>query len=311
MDICQDFEFFEASPRETDEIFALWRQVFRSWSDETAAVILDRLNAGFLSGTVKIPAVRSKSSNKIIAAARLEVFTFAGKNAHTIKTGIHVGEVAVLPDVQGGGLGTYLMTNTVNLLKTRPWNATFAFLGGYTVFYSRFGFKPVAGSPRIEIKLTPEKGGVRSFSVMERISRPPEETFRKFDIAGDRDDFLALQPWIPEQRIFTKEIFDREFRLRKDCFELECNVYPCSGKVKSYLFCYDNCIYSFSTADREGTVLLLHEALHKIAGKGFKTAVVSCNPDFTEKFLTENLLPFSKICGRGGLCSQMQLELQG
>ena len=130
MNTYQDFEFFIATIDDKDEIFALWRQVFQSWSDDTALIIKDRLNSGFLSDTVIIPAVRKKDNNKIIAAARLELFSFADAKKHEVKFGIHVGEVAVLQDFQGTGLGTFLMENTVGILKNNPWNATFAFLGG-------------------------------------------------------------------------------------------------------------------------------------------------------------------------------------
>ena len=309
MNTYQDFEFFIATIDDKDEIFALWRQVFQSWSDDTALIIKDRLNSGFLSDTVIIPAVRKKDNNKIIAAARLELFSFADAKKHEVKFGIHVGEVAVLQDFQGTGLGTFLMENTVEILKNNPWNATFAFLGGYTKFYSRFGFEPILNNTQIEIKLTPERGGTKRFSVIDRIEKNNNFTYRKLDVNQDFNDFYLLQPWIENQRIFTENIFNREFTFRKDCFELDCNVYPVTGKLESYLFYYGNCIYSFSIKQETVTDMFLRETIHKMYNNGFETIVVTCNIDFMEKYLQENCIPYRKITSHGALCSQMRLDL--
>ena len=134
MSTCQDFEFFEAGPEWQEKILKLWRQVFVSWSDETAEIIADRLNSGFLTGTVRLAAVRNRRTGELIAAVRLEDAMFAGNSGEDRK-GIHVGEVAVLPAYQGCGAGTFLMKNAMALIKEVPRDGSFAFL----VFCIAFG----------------------------------------------------------------------------------------------------------------------------------------------------------------------------
>lgn len=308
MSTCQDFEFFEAGPEWQEKILKLWRQVFVSWSDETAEIIADRLNSGFLTGTVRLAAVRNRRTGELIAAVRLEDAMFAGNSGEDRK-GIHVGEVAVLPAYQGCGAGTFLMKNAMALIKEVPRDGSFAFLGGYANFYRRFGFERAGGQTFLEVRLTPERGGTRRFPVLERIPRPPAEMVRKLNFVEDRKQILFLQPRIPGQRVFTREIFDREFCLRKSCFELDCFVSPASENFKGYLFRCGNTVYSFSIQDAGIAASLLCEALHRIAEDHCDKAVISCNLEFAENFLKQYELPFSKISSSGGLCSQMRMEL--
>lgn len=308
MSTYQDFEFFEAGPEWQEKILKLWRQVFVSWSDETAEIIADRLNSGFLTGTVRLAAVRKRQTGELVAALRLEDAVFAGSSGEDQK-GIHIGEVAVLPEFQGCGVGTFLMENAMTLIKNAPRNGTFAFLGGYVNFYRRFGFERVEGHTFFEVRLAPERGGTGRFPVLKRIPRPAADMLRQLNFSQDKEQILSLQPRIPGQRIFNSEIFDREFCLRKSCFELDCFVSPATENFNGYLFRCGSSIYNFSIQDETIAFSLLCEALHRIADDHCEKAVIGCNLELTEKFLRKYELPFSKISNSGGWCAQMRAKL--
>lgn len=310
MSTSQDFEFFEAGAAESSQVFELWCSVF-SWSDETKKIISDRLQAGFRAGTVRLPAVRFRRTGALAAALRLEYWTFPGKENDKDERVVHVGEVAVLPEYQGCGIGTFLMEHTVELLKKDVPCADYAFLGGYTGFYSRFGFRPVDAAPRLEVPLAPERGGTKRFSILERLPRPEAGVFRPFSPETDGESVIQLQRPGSGERKFDRATLEREFIFRKNYFEQDCFVVPeKNGKLSGYLFRCDSGIYSFGFSKEEIRDQLLSEAFHRIGATGSSTLSISGNLDQSEIWLREKQIPFRKISPVGGICSSMRLQLK-
>ena len=311
MNICQDIEFFDAAQEASREAFELWRAVFTSWSEETCSIIADRLQSGLRAGTVRLPAVRLRREGKLIAALRLEYSSYAGPVKGEFRRGVHVGEVAVSPELQSCGAGTFLMEKTVELLKEETPGADFACLGGYVNFYRRFGFVPVDGVVRLELPLTPERGGTKRFPLPERLPRPESALIRPFDPAADGGAVTELQKAAPGERIFDRKMLEREFIFRKATSELDCFVTPgADGKPCGYLFRSGSGIYSMGYTDSKTRDILFAEALHRIADSGAQSLTVSCDPDGTEAYFREKQLPFRRIAAVGGICSAMKLELK-
>ena len=306
----QDFECFEPGPELREQVFRLWCAVFDSWTGETRKIIADRLNAGFRAGTVRTPALRLRSTGELAGALRLECLSFAGKNAGEVKKGVHVGEVAVLPAFQGCGAGTLLMNYTVTLLKKTLPLPDFAFLGGYTGFYRRFGFVPVDGAPRIELPLSPERGGTKRFPVSDRLGAPVPGAVRRFLPETDGEAVMRLQSPAPGERVIDADMLRSEFIFRNCCAELDCIVTPGKGPVRGFLFRCGTGIYNAGFADGEARETLLSEALRRIAATGALTASISGAQSACEQWLREKKLPFRRISPVGGICSAMRLELK-
>ncbi len=94
-----------------------------------------------------------------------------------------VGEVSTLPEFQGKGYGSALMRNIVNWMRENDYDMSR--LGGYSVFYRRFGYVPF---PRrfVEFQIESVKAGANTISV-EEMFKPPEETgeVRPYDASRD------------------------------------------------------------------------------------------------------------------------------
>ena len=305
----QDFEFFEAGPEFQDRIFRLWCDVFTSWDDGTKRIIADRLNAGFRAGTVRTPAVRLRSSGALIAALRLEYWNFAGEFPGQIRRGVHVGEVAVRPEFQGRGVGTLLMKHTVRLLKNSVPPPDFAFLGGYTGFYRRLGFLPVDGAPRLVVPLSPERGGVKRFPILDRLRRPDAGSIRKFSPEKDGEAVMKLQTPAQGETVIDADMLDREFIFRSAREELDCFVTPAQGETEGFLFRCGNGIYNSGFGNEDATETLLSEAFFRIAATGAEEISITGNKTVCEKWLRMKQLPFRRISPVGGICSAMRLDL--
>lgn len=305
----QDFEFFEAGPEFQAQIFRLWCDVFTSWDEETKRIIADRLNAGSRAGTVRTPAVRLRSSGTLIAALRLEYWNFAGEFPGQIRRGVHVGEVAVRPEYQGCGVGTLLMEQAVRLLKNSVPRPDFAFLGGYTGFYRRFGFLPVDGTPRLVVPLAPERGGTKRFPVLDRLRRPDAGSIREFLPGKDGETIIKLQTPAPGETVIDADMLDREFIFRSACEELDCFVTPAQGEAEGFLFRCGSTIYNSGFRNDEAGERLLSEAFFRIAATGAEEISITGNKTVCEKWLRMNQLPFRRVSPVGGICSAMRLEL--
>ena len=306
----RDFECFEPGPELRTQVFRLWERVFASWSGETKKIIADRLEAGFRAGTVRTPAVRLRKTGQLIAALRLEAWRFAAEVPGEAETGVHVGEVAVLPEFQGQGAGTLLMDYAVRLLKETEPRPDFAFLGGYTGFYGRFGFRSEDSPSRLEIPLAPERGGVRRFPVTDRLPQADPGLFRPFLPETDGESVMKLQTPAPGERIIDADMLKREFIFRRSCDELACFVTPAQGPPRGFVFLCGNSIYNSGFADEKVRDLLLSEALRRIAATGAAAAVISANTAPCEAYCRARQLPFRRLFPVGGLCSAMRLDLR-
>ena len=306
----QDFDFFEAGPEFQARIFRLWCDVFTSWDEETQRIIADRLSAGFRAGTVRTPAVRLRTNGELVAALRLEYWNFAGKLPGQARKGVHVGEVAVRPEYQGCGVGTLLMEHTVRLLRNSVPRPDFAFLGGYTGFYRRFGFLPVDSAPRLAVPLSPERGGTKRFPVLDRLSRPDAGSIREFLPEKDGEAVIKLQTPVPEEAVIDADMLNREFIFRNARAELDCFVTPTQGEAEGFLFRCGNTIYNSGFRNDEAGERLLSEAFFRIAATGAEEISITGNKTVCEKWLRMKQLPFRRISPVGGVCSAMRLELE-
>ena len=80
-----------------------------------------------------------------------------------------VGEVSVLPDFQGKDYGSALMRDVVQWMRDNDYDISR--LGGYSIFYRRFGYVPF---PRrlVEFPIEPANAGANIISVEEAILLP-------------------------------------------------------------------------------------------------------------------------------------------
>jgi len=105
-----------------------------------------------------------------------------------------VGEVSILPEFQGKGYGSTLMRDVVQWMRDN--NYDISRLGGYSIFYRRFGYVPF---PRrlVEFPIEPANAGANIISVEERF-RPPEGLpgkVRPYDASRDtvrRDELYQM-----------------------------------------------------------------------------------------------------------------------
>lgn len=102
-----------------------------------------------------------------------------------------VGEVSIVPDLQGGGIGTELMTYAV--LHMRENGYDLSRLGGLCRFYSRFGY---VRFPRRTVEITVGKrmraGYPEVFHGAIPISLRPRATVREADPSCDNDSWQRL-----------------------------------------------------------------------------------------------------------------------
>ncbi|MFC1716128.1 GNAT family N-acetyltransferase [Candidatus Poribacteria bacterium] len=149
-----------------------------------------------------------------------------------------VGEVSVLPEFQGNGYGSALMTDVVQWMRDNGYDISR--LGGYSIFYRRFGY---ALFPRrtIEFPIRSVHGGVRIISV-EEMFRPPEGLpgeIRPYDASRDairRDELYQMfnkgrtgaiiRNFNPNAKMPTTPSAPDPLRI----------VYEANGVVEGYLF---------------------------------------------------------------------------
>ena len=95
-----------------------------------------------------------------------------------------VGHVAVRPQLQGRGIGTTLMQETVRWLRGEGYHLSR--LGGLTKFYSRFGYEPFVRR-FVEFPVREKHGGARKIPPVEAYPAPTgfEGRLRPFDEARD------------------------------------------------------------------------------------------------------------------------------
>lgn len=103
-----------------------------------------------------------------------------------------VGHVGIRPELQGRGLGTRMMRETVAWLREEGYHLSR--LGGLTHFYSRFGYEPF---PRrfVEIDLQSVRGGGRGIPGSEIYEDPGQwpGQVRLYDPSRDFDDHARLR----------------------------------------------------------------------------------------------------------------------
>jgi len=103
-----------------------------------------------------------------------------------------VGHVGIRPELQGQGIGTRMMQETVAWLREQGYHLSR--LGGLTHFYSRFGYEPF---PRrfVEIDLQSVRGGGRGIPGSEIYEDPGAwpGAVRPYDPSRDYDDRARLR----------------------------------------------------------------------------------------------------------------------
>ncbi len=104
-----------------------------------------------------------------------------------------VGHVAIRPELQGHGIGTRMMQETVAWLREEGYHLSR--LGGRVSFYSRFGYEPF---PRrfVQIKLEPLRiGGGSALPASEAFADPGEwpGQVRAYDESRDLEDRTRLR----------------------------------------------------------------------------------------------------------------------
>lgn len=116
---------------------------------------------------------------------RIQVGTCAVRKAD-------VGHVGVRPELQGQGIGTRMMRETVAWLREQGYHLSR--LGGLVHFYSRFGYEPF---PRrfVEIDLQSVRGGGRGIPGSEIYADPGEwpGSVRPYDPSRDYEDRARLR----------------------------------------------------------------------------------------------------------------------
>ncbi|MFQ6041112.1 MAG: GNAT family N-acetyltransferase [Candidatus Poribacteria bacterium] len=128
---------------------------------------------------------------KIISVAHIARHRLAVGSCEIAKG--DVGEVSTLPEFQDKGYGSALMRDVVGWMRENDYDISR--LGGYSVFYRRFGYVPF---PRrfVEFTIEPVKAGANTISV-EEMFKPPEGPgmVRPYDASRDairKDELYQL-----------------------------------------------------------------------------------------------------------------------
>ena len=223
-----------------------------------------------------------------------------------------VGEVSVLPEFQGKGYGSALMRDVVQWMRDNDYDISR--LGGYSIFYRRFGYVPF---PRrlVEFPIEPANAGANIISVEERF-RPPEGLpgkVRPYDASRDavrRDELYQMfnkgrsgsivRDFNPNAKLPKKPSAPNPLRI----------VYETDGIVEGYLSAGDDGRsigeVTFNPSCPDAFVGLMKQILHVAAERG-TNSVSSCLPfePAVLSILTGANIAFKLIERQGGHASNM------
>ena len=223
-----------------------------------------------------------------------------------------IGEVSVLPEFQGNGYGTALMTDVVQWMRDNGYDTSR--LGGYSIFYRRFGYVPF---PRrmVEFPIKPVHGGVMIISVEEMFGRPeglPGE-IRPYDASRDairRDELYQIfnkgrsgsivRDFNPNAKMPTTPSAPDPLRI----------VYEVNGTVEGYLFAKGGGEaireVAFNPALPDAFAGLVRQILHVAAKNGFESVTSRLPYDASIlPILTKANIAFSLFERQGGYASNM------
>ena len=223
-----------------------------------------------------------------------------------------VGEVSVLPEFQGKGYGSALMHDVVQWMRDN--NYDISRLGGYSIFYRRFGYVPF---PRrlVEFPIEPANVGANIISIEERF-RSPEGLpgkVRPYDASRDavrRDELYQLfnrersgsivRDFNPNAKLPKKSSVPNPLRI----------VYETNDTVEGYLSARNDgrsiSEVTFNPSCPDAFVALIKQILHIAAERG--TNSVSSRLPFEPtilSILTEANIAFNLIERQGGHASNM------
>jgi len=305
-----NIKFRNATSEDVSPVISLWRQSFPDKNDEYWRIIEDRLQAGLKTRRIIIRMAFDENSNLIGSVQHLVTHIQIGNS--TI-TNSHLGEVSVLPAIQGMGLGSQIMQDSIKWLGAECGIHT-ASLGGLVAFYSRFGFTVSPSSPCLTVPLKNEKGGVKEIPFSEIIAikeKTALSRIREFDPVNDKDGYFRLQKPDSGQRQYDEGDYSFEHVERKCCNELSRLVYEENGDMRAYLFAYNwNTIYDFGAEDSDighkAFSMLLRSALHELNAKGvFELRIAGGNIRRMSNLLNSEKIAYNLAYGVGGHSSQM------
>ena len=223
-----------------------------------------------------------------------------------------VGEVSILPEFQGKGYGSALMRDVVQWMRDK--NYDISRLGGYSIFYRRFGYVPF---PRrlVEFPIEPANAGANIISVEERF-RPPEGLpgkIRPYDASRDavrRDELYQMfnrgrsgsivRDFNPNAKLPKKNSVPNPLRI----------VYETNDIVEGYLSAGNDgrsiSEVTFNPSYPDAFVGLMKQILHFAAERGINS--VSSRLPFEPNILsilTGANITFNLIERQGGHASNM------
>ena len=223
-----------------------------------------------------------------------------------------VGEVSVLPEFQGKGYGNALMHDVVQWMRDN--NYDISRLGGYSIFYRRFGYVPF---PRrlVEFPIEPANVGANIISIEERFRSPKglPGKVRPYDASRDavrRDELYQLfnrersgsivRDFNPNAKLPKKSSVPNPLRI----------VYETNDIVEGYLSARNDgrsiSEVTFNPSCPDAFVALIKQILHIAAERG--TNSVSSRLPFEPtilSILTEANIAFNLIERQGGHASNM------
>jgi len=223
-----------------------------------------------------------------------------------------VGEVSVLPELQGNGYGSALMTHVVQWMRNNGYHVSG--LNGYPIFYGRFGYVPFP-CRYVEFPMEPVPAGVTDISLKEmlRPSKGLPGGVRLYDASRDairRDELYQIfnkgrsgsvvQDFSPNAEVSATPSAPDPLRI----------VYEANGVVEGYLFASNggNRIreLAFNPSRPDALVGLIKQVLH-IAAENKVESVISRLPfDATIlPILTQSNMAFNLSERQGGYASNM------
>jgi len=308
--VTTNIKFRNATSEDISIVMSLWRQSFADKNDEYWRIVEDRLQAGLKTKRIIIRLAFDESCNLIGSVQHLISHIRVG---NSMITNSHLGEVSVLPAIQGMGLGSQIMQDSIKWLESESGIHT-ASLGGLVKFYSRFGFTVSPSYPYLTIPFKNERGGVKNIPFYEVIAIKDKAAIKKiceFDPVNDKDGYFRLQNPDSGQRQYDEGDYSFEHVERKYCNELSRLAYEENGNMPAYLFAYNgNTIYDFGAEDNEigykALSTLLRSMLHGLNAKGVtELRIAGGNIRHMADLLNNERIAYDLVYGTGGHGSHM------
>lgn len=299
---------FKARCGATDDAEAIFEVMVKAFQVEENSDKWHRWHNLAVKGAERFRVLEAEG--KIIAVAHIARDRLGVGSCEIIKGDI--GEVSVLPAFQGRGYGSALMRDVVQWLRDNDFDISR--LGGYAIFYRRFGYVPF---PRrfVEFPIEPAHAGANIISAAEMF-RPPEDLpgrVRPYD--ASRDVFRKNELYHLFNRgrsgVIVRD-FDPQAQPPKTWAPLDPLriVYEVDGITQGYLFAHDDGRMigdvAFNPSRPDAFVGLMKQILHIAAERGIN-AVTSRLPFDAAvlPILTKANIGFKLFELQGGYASNM------